>query len=41
MCIAIKSVLEDSAFILKEEQINAIKAFVDEKMFCRPSYGIR
>src|SRR4029434_2109464 len=31
MCSAIKSVLEDSAFILKEEQRNAIKAFVDRK----------
>ena len=31
MCIAIKSVLEDSAFILKEEQRNAIKAFVERK----------
>ena len=28
---AIESVLEDSAFILKEEQRNAIKAFVDGK----------
>ena len=31
MCSAIKSVLEDSAFILKEEQRNTIKAFVDRK----------
>ena len=41
---AIESVLEDidSAFILKEEQRNAIKAFVHQKRcFCRPSYGIR
>ena len=31
MCSAIKFVLGDSAFILKEEQRNAIKAFVDRK----------
>ena len=31
MCSAIKSVLEDSTFILKEQQRNAIKAFVDRK----------
>ena len=39
-----RDVLEDidSALILKEEQRNAIKAFVDRKyVFCRPSYGIR
>ena len=39
-----RDVLEDidSTFILKEEQRNAIKAFVNRKyVFCLPSYGIR
>ena len=43
MC-RLESVTEDiySAFILKEEQRNAIKAFVDRKyVFAIPSYGIR
>ena len=31
----------DSALILKDEQRTAIKAFVDRKDVCRPSYGIR